>query len=223
MLPKPLFVSLSVTLYCMCTRDMCIHTCVAGILYNNVSSCKFYSLVCVCVCVYVVAVDVGTSSDSEDELYTTPQSTERTTGEEGMREGEGEGGREGEGGMDNPLYNANSDDEFEAQSLDGKSRTITNNELRDKHVLSHRARGDGRPTLMADTLSVSERRRATSLGEEGGGVESRRRCRSQPHEHESGTGERSGESLSEVEADVSSSVMQPVQHCSIPVKTHIGI
>ena len=172
----------------------------------------------------VVALDVGTSSDSEDELYTTPQSTERSTREEGVREGEGEGGREGEGGMDNPLYNADSDDEFEAQSLDGKSRTITNNELRDKHTPSHCARGDGRPTLMADTLSVSE---TTSWreegGGEGGGVESRRRCRSQPHEHESGMGERSGESLSEVESEVSSSVMQPVQHCSIPVKTHIGI
>ena len=111
--------------------------------------------------------------------------------------------------------------------MDGKSRTITNNELRDKHVPSHRARGDGRSSLTADTLSVSERRRATSLGEEGGeeggGLESRQRCKSQPHEHESGTRERSGESLSEVETEVSSSVMQPVQHCNIPVKTHIGI
>ena len=168
---------------------------------------------CVCVCVCVcVAVDVGTSSDSEDELYTTPQSTERSTREEGVREGEGEGGREGEGGMDNPLYNADSDDEFEAQSLDGKSSTITNNELRDKHTPSHCARGDGRSSSLRE-----------KGGEEGGGLESRWRCRSQPHEHESGTGERSGESLSEVESEVSSSVMQPVQHCSIPVKTHIGI
>ena len=167
--------------------------------------------------------DGGMSTDSEDDIYTTPLSTNTSREEEG--EGEWEE-------LDNPVYHTHVDHKTHEKSP--QHAATTQGTLRNKttpHLLTLPP-NDMLPSSNVLSVTVPKRGRARSFeeivaGEEKGNEpSSRRRSRSQPNEPVSLRRETQGETSGHREMTdgrVSSGLHVPDQPYSIPIKTQIGM